>query len=83
MTKISQFLSKGGFNITSLPRRKARAKTPQQPKILGSRTKESHTPPVATLKRRGPQISMIDENSKDTFLECVAEYVVFLWRVGT
>ena len=29
-------------NNTSLPRRKARAKKPQQPKILGSRTKESH-----------------------------------------
>jgi hypothetical protein len=41
-------------NNTSLPRRKARAKNPQQPKILGSRTKESHTPPVATLRRRGP-----------------------------
>ena len=41
---------------TSLPRRKARAQKNQQPKILGSRTKRSHTPPVATLRRRGPQI---------------------------
>ena len=41
---------------TSLPGRKARAKDPQHPKILGSRTKESQTPPVATSRRRGPQI---------------------------
>ena len=41
--------------IPSLPgRRKARAKDPQHPKILGSRTKESRTPPVATSWRRGP-----------------------------
>jgi hypothetical protein len=37
----------------SLPGRKARAKDPQHPKILGSRTKESPTPPVATSWRRG------------------------------
>ena len=41
---------------TSLPGRKARAKDPQHHKILGSRTKESQTPPVATSRRRGPQI---------------------------
>ena len=40
--------------ISSLPGRKARAKDPQHPKILGSRTKESPTPPVATSWRRGP-----------------------------
>ena len=39
---------------TSLPGREARAKDPQHPKILGSRTKESPTPPVATSWRRGP-----------------------------
>ena len=44
--------------ITSLPGRKARAKGPQHPKILGSRTKESQTPPVATSRRRGPQIQL-------------------------
>ena len=40
--------------VNSLPGRKARAKDPQHPKILGSRTKESPTPPVATSWRRGP-----------------------------
>ena len=59
-------------NISSLPRRKARAKKNQQPKILGSRTKRSHTPPVATLRRRGPQIQnnapQRNEDSKGTRL---------------
>ena len=57
---------------TSLPRRKARAKKTQQPKILGSRTKRSHTPPVTTLRRRGPQIQnnapQRNEDSKGTRL---------------
>ena len=39
--------------FSSLPGRKARAKDPQHPKILGSRTKESQTPAVATSRRRG------------------------------
>ena len=60
------------LNNTSLPRRKARAKKTQQPKILGSRTKRSHTPPVATLRRRGPQIQnnapQRNEDSKGTRL---------------
>ena len=40
------------YEKSSLPGRKARAKDPQHPKILGSRTKESQTPPVATLRGR-------------------------------
>ena len=40
-------------NKSSLPGRKARAKDPQHPKILGSRTKEPQTPAVATSRRRG------------------------------
>jgi len=59
-------------NYTSPPRRKARAKKPQQPKILGNRTERFHTPPVATLRRRGPQIQnnapQRNEDSKGTRL---------------
>ena len=47
-------------------------KKPQQTKILGSRTERSHTPPVATLRRRGPQIQnnapQRNEDSKGTRL---------------
>ena len=58
--------------IFSEERPSARKKTSTTRKILGSRTERPHIPPVATLRRRGPQIQnnapQRNEDSKGTRL---------------